>query len=115
MVLSIAFVFLFLISFISVSLGGFFGNNKAKASQKENNEKNRRRLLPVPPPHKDSCYLLEFHTDNSDVSNQMEPVVRRLEDDLQTTVRRINIFTRKDTMSLLDSIGFDECGKYVCV
>ena len=55
---------------------------------------------------------MEFHSDTtgSDASSQMEPVLQRLEDDLDTTVRRINVFRRREFMTLLESIGFNECG-----
>ena len=68
-------------------------------------------LKPKLVPHPDDVYLLEFHTDNNDHCEQMEPVVQRLEDDLQTKVKRINIFHRKEFMYLLESIGFDEGGQ----
>jgi hypothetical protein len=61
-------------------------------------------------PHEDDCYLLEFHSDNCDNCDQMEPVLKRLEDDLDTKIRRINIFRRREFMGLLEAIGFDECG-----
>ena len=59
-----------------------------------------------------TSYLMEFHSDTtgSDASSQMEPVLQRLEDDLDTTVRRINVFRRREFMTLLESIGFNECG-----
>lgn len=57
-------------------------------------------------------YLMEFHSDStgSDASSQMEPVLQRLEDDLDTDIRRINVFRRREFMTLLESIGFNECG-----
>ena len=55
---------------------------------------------------------MEFHSDStgSDASSQMEPVLQRLEDDLDTNIRRINVFRRREFMTLLESIGFNECG-----
>ena len=55
---------------------------------------------------------MEFHSDStgSDASSQMEPVLQRLEDDLDTSIRRINVFRRREFMTLLESIGFNECG-----
>lgn len=63
-------------------------------------------------PHPDTCYLLEFHHDDCDHAEQMEPVLKRLEDDLDTKVRRININTRKEFLSLLSTVGHDECGSF---
>ena len=55
---------------------------------------------------------MEFHSDSTgnDASSQMEPVLQRLEDDLDTNIRRINVFRRREFMTLLESIGFNECG-----
>jgi len=69
-------------------------------------------LLPKLLPHPDTCYLLEFHHDDCDHAEQMEPVLKRLEDDLDTKVRRININTRKEFFSLLSTVGHDECGSF---
>lgn len=68
--------------------------------------------LPKLLPHPDTCYLLEFHHDNCDHAEQMEPVLQRLEEDLDTKVRRININRRKEFFSLLSSVGHDECGSF---
>ena len=70
-----------------------------------------RKLLPKVAPHPDTCYLLTFVSDNNDMCDQMEPVVERLEEDLDTSVRRINIYRRREFMTLLDSIGFNEGGQ----
>lgn len=69
-----------------------------------------RKLLPQLPPHKDTCYLLEFVTDGSDHCLQMEPVVQRLEKDLRTKVRKINISRKQDFVKLYDCVGGNECG-----
>ena len=69
-----------------------------------------KKLIPKLVPHDDNCYLMEFHSDNCDHCEQMEPVLKRLENDLKTKIRRINIFRRREFMSLLESIGHDECG-----
>ena len=55
---------------------------------------------------------MEFHSDStgSDASSQMEPVLQRLEEDLDTDITRINVFRRREFMTLLESIGFNECG-----
>lgn len=64
-----------------------------------------KALKPQLVPHPDDIYLLEFVADNNDHCEQMEPVVQRLEMDLKTKVRKINIFRRKEFMTLLESIG----------
>jgi len=68
------------------------------------------RLLPKVLPHEDKSYLVEFHSDNCDHCEQMEPVLQRLERDLQTKVRRINIFRRREFYGVLEAMGHDECG-----
>lgn len=73
--------------------------------------KYKNPLLPRLPPHEDTSYLVSFYTEGNDFCSQMEPVVRRLEEDLSTRVRRINIFARKEFMTLLESVGHDECGQ----
>lgn len=99
--------------------------NKQSSRQKE-------KMKPQLVKHPDDIYLLEFISDHNDHCEQMEPVkhynqfitfnpailhydrtqvVQRLEADLKTKVRRINIFRRKEFMSLLESIGFDEGGQ----
>jgi hypothetical protein len=40
----------------------------------------------------------------------MEPVVERLEKDLNTKVRRINISRRQEFVKLYDCVGGNECG-----
>lgn len=108
---SVALAFLVFASSAVTSEGGFFGRgNAVKTSSNDYDDSGSRPLLPKPTPHEDSCYLLEFHTDNNDMVTQMEPVLQRLEEDLDTKVRRINIFRRKEFMGLLEAIGFDECG-----
>lgn len=69
-----------------------------------------RSLLPQLPPHKDTCYLLEFISDGSDHCAQMEPVVQRLEKDLRTKVRKINISRKHEFLKLYDCVGGSECG-----
>ena len=69
-------------------------------------------ILPNLLPHKDTCYLMEFHHDDCDHAEQMEPVLKRLEDDLDTKVRRINISHRREFQSLLQAVGHDECGSF---
>lgn len=107
----VALVFLVFASSVVTTEGGFFGKGNAiKTSNTDYDDSSSKPLLPKPAPHEDSSYLLEFHTDNNDMVTQMEPVLQRLEEDLDTKVRRINIFRRKEFMGLLEAIGFDECG-----
>ena len=40
----------------------------------------------------------------------MRPVVERLEEDLDTTVRRININRRREYLSIFEACGGNECG-----
>ena len=61
-------------------------------------------------PHNDESFLIEFHSDNNDHSRQMEPVLERLEKDLQTKVRRVNISRRREFYGLMEAMGHDECG-----
>lgn len=67
-------------------------------------------LLPQLPPHKDQCYLLEFIADSNNNCEQMEPVVRRLEDDLHTKVRRLNIQAKPEYMQLYEYLNGPEGG-----
>ena len=106
---SIQFFLIFIASILAISNGGLFGR-KSISFQSSTIDRDEDLLLPKPAPHEDSCYLLEFHTDNNDMVDQMAPVLERLEEDLGTKVRRINIFRRKEFMGLLEAIGFDECG-----
>jgi hypothetical protein len=70
----------------------------------------KARFLAKLLPNNDDCYLIEFHSDNNDHSNQMEPVLQRLEEDLQTKVRRVNINRRREFYGLMEAMGHDECG-----
>jgi len=78
----------------------------ANSSKKSRNNRFLAKLLP----HEDSSYLIEFHSDNCDHCEQMEPVLQRLEDDLGTKIRRVNIFRRREFYGLMESMGHNECG-----
>jgi len=92
----------------AISFGNPFSFGKGNSSNSKSKE---RKLLPkLPPHHDDESYIVEFHSDNSENSELMEPVVKRLEDDVDTKVRKINISRRKDLYSILESVGHDECG-----
>jgi thiol-disulfide isomerase/thioredoxin len=86
--------------------------NKQKAFQSRPIEDNETAVFPKLLPHKDNCYLVEFHHDDCDHCQQMEPVLQRLEEDLDTKIRRINIFRRKEFQALLQSVGHDECNSF---
>jgi hypothetical protein len=81
-------------------------NKDSSAPQKVEKISLQPKLLP----HDDTSYLLEFHSDTCENCAQMEPVLKRLENDIGTKIRRINIFRRNEFMTLLESIGHDECG-----
>ena len=75
-----------------------FKKNTLTTGQKMSNFQKRRvgvTLAPQLMPHNDNEYLWEFYTDNNDHCEQMEPVVQRLENDLKTKVKRMNVFRRK--------------------
>ena len=76
----------------------------------EDGSKRKGAVLPRLLPHEDTSYLIEFHSDNCDHCEQMEPVLKRLERDLGTKIRRINIFRRREFYGLLEAMGHDECG-----
>lgn len=98
----------------SISTQSKSKNIKIQEHDEQNEEKEDveepRTLLPQLTPHPDDCYLLEFVTDDNDHCIQMEPVVQRLEKDLSTKVRRINIGRRADLTMLFDTVGGNECG-----
>jgi hypothetical protein len=89
-------------------LSSIFGKKKSSYD----NDQNKKPFLPKLLPHEDSCYLMEFHHDDCDHAEQMEPVLKRLEDDLDTKIRRINISRRKEFFQLLHAVGHDECGSF---
>jgi hypothetical protein len=73
--------------------------------------KETSRFLAKLLPAKDDSYLIAFHTDDNDHAAQMEPVVKRLEEDLQTKVRRVNVSRRREFYTLMEVMGHDECGQ----
>eukprot|EP01038_Epipyxis_sp_PR26KG_P015148 gene15148-20405_t len=84
-------------------------NTKSKTSSKakvsESKTEKIHNLLPKLLPHKDTSYLISFHADNADYCQQMEPILQRLENDLNTKVRRINVNDREDFMMLFELVG----------
>lgn len=86
------------------------GSLKSSSKDQNTDAKRKHELLPKLLPHDDTSYLIEFHSDNCDHCEQMEPVLQRLEDDLGTKIRRINIFRRREFYGLLEAMGHDECG-----
>lgn len=85
-------------------------DSKAPVLSRSSKKKKGNRFLAKLLPHEDSSYLIEFHSDNCDHCDQMEPVLKRLEDDLGTKIRRINIFRRREFYGLMESMGHNECG-----
>ena len=77
-----------------------------------NSDENKKPFLPKLLPHEDNSYLMEFHHDGCDHAEQMEPVLQRLEEDLDTKIRRINVSRRKEFFQLLHAVGHDECGSF---
>lgn len=69
-----------------------------------------RKLLPQLPPHPDKSFIVEFVADGVEACNQMEPLVKRLEEELNIKVRRINIGKRQDFLALFDLVGGNEGG-----
>lgn len=106
MILRVLFIILYVQLLSGIKMGLPFLNQKSKQSAGA-----RLDFLPRLLPHSDSCYLLEFHSDQAEYKDEMEPVLRRLENDLSTKVRRINIFRRREFMGVLEKIGHDECGQ----
>jgi len=75
-----------------------------------NEEENERFLLPQLVPHPDKSYLIEFFTEGNDQCMLMEPYVKRLEEDLNTTVRVINLSKRPDLFAAFEAVGGNEVG-----
>jgi len=100
-------IFSGIICTISIKWDGFlfFGRRKS--------EKNTpRKLIPKLIGNEDSCYLLEMVSDDCENCEFMEPIVERLEEDLQTEVRRINISRRREFLAALNVMGHSECGTF---
>jgi thiol-disulfide isomerase/thioredoxin len=113
------FTVLLLTFFVVVANGGFLAFLKFPSLQsilrKESFSPNEAssattRFLPKLPPHKDTSFFLEFVTDNSEPCKLMEPVVKRLEKDLNIKTRKIDISKRRDFMKLYEVVGGNECG-----
>eukprot|EP01041_Mallomonas_annulata_P004899 gene4899-9766_t len=93
---------------IMICKGSIF---KSNALCWNSNDKNKeRKLLPKLLPHNDPCYLIAVGADNNDNCEQMEPVLQRLEEDLDTKVRRISLSRRREFLTALEIMGHDECG-----
>lgn len=69
-----------------------------------------RQLKPQPPPHPDQSFIIEFVGDGVEGCKQMEPLVKQLEQELGTKVRRVNIGRRQDFAALFDLVGGNEGG-----
>lgn len=66
--------------------------------------------LPLPVPSADTSFLLSFESDEYDHCKQMHPVLERLERDLGTVVRRVNVARRREFMAVLEAMGHNDCG-----
>jgi len=104
----------FICMLVVITDAGVFNNlykSWKGSGKRKGNEERPLAFLPKLSPHSDDCYLLEFHSDQTEYKDEMEPVLKRVEDDLDTKIRRINIFRRREFMGVLEQIGHDECGQ----
>lgn len=92
------------------AFGGLFSSSPVVKSETSSANLENARFLPQLPPHLDTSFILEFVTDGNDACDQMEPVVKRLENELGIKVRRINIQRRPDFMALFELVGGNEGG-----
>jgi hypothetical protein len=92
------------------SKSGGKGGSQVKSRKVVSSPSASSRFLAKLLPHNDDCFLIEFHSDNNDHSKQMEPVLQRLEEDLRTKVRRVNVSRRREFYGLMEAMGHDECG-----
>ena len=104
---TIDLLIVFTLSIQNVSAGIFSKITSIFQGKKDND---LRLLLPKLLPHPDDCFLIEFISDGSDHCEQMEPVVKRLENDLDIKVMRVNINRRSEFVSLFEACGGNECG-----
>ena len=107
----IAFIDILSVARSSITIVPILSNIFSKKTSNDDKGK-KQSFLPKLIPHEDNCYLMEFHHDDCDHANQMEPVLKRLEDDLDTKVRRINVSRIKEFFQLLNACGHDECGQF---
>mmetsp|Transcript_37042 Transcript_37042/g.37698 ORF Transcript_37042/g.37698 Transcript_37042/m.37698 type:complete len:236 (+) Transcript_37042:99-806(+) len=96
---------------VCYSEAGIFSKTKSHASASKIEESDRI-ILPKLLPVQDTSYIIAVGIDDNDDCDQMEPVVQRLEEDLDTTVRRINVSRRREFMAALTVMGHDECGRF---
>ena len=64
---------------------------RTSTSTKIEDRNSKRYLLPRLLPHKDEAFLLEFVSDGSDHCDQMEIVVKRLEDGMYANTKLLKI------------------------
>lgn len=112
LLLLIAFIDILSVARSSFATVPILSNIFSKKTSNDNPKAKKQSYLPKLTPHEDNCYLMEFHHDDCDHANQMEPVLKRLEEDLDTKVRRINVSRRKEFFQLLNACGHDECGQF---
>ncbi len=70
-----------------------------------------RSLLPLLPPHEDTCFMVQFVSDRSDDCTRMEPIVQGVEEELNVKFRKINISKKPQAYGeMYDCVGGNECG-----
>lgn len=69
-----------------------------------------RCLLPQLPPHKDTCFIVEFVAESSEQCKKMESIVRDVEKDLNIKVRRIDVSKKPSFFQMYECAGGNECG-----
>lgn len=95
---------------LSCRAGRLFG----KASSGINNQRakddhsSERMLFPKLTPHPDTDFMLVFESDGVKSCQEMQPVIKRLEEDLSIKVRRINVNSRPDMAMLYELVGGSE-------
>jgi hypothetical protein len=118
---SLLLSFLLLLLFVDENVGLFSGFRSKQTSVSTSNRKEasdssaipkKRRFVPQVRPHPDTKYLLELVTDDTNPTLFMEPIVNRLEDELETKVRKINIQRRPDFLLLFEALGGNEGGQF---
>ena len=69
-----------------------------------------RRLLPQLPPHKDTCFIVEFISERSEQCKKMEPIVRDVEKVLNMKIRQIDVSKKPSFLQMYECVGGNECG-----
>ncbi len=88
------------------SIAGNFFSRAFRRSDSQQEE--THVILPKVQPHPDTHYLLMFVGDNHPGCMEMEPQVRRLENDLKTKVKRLNVMSGRRYHKLFETVGGNE-------